>query len=200
MAVSNAERVLQLVKEAGVLRPRDLAKHRIPRQYLRVLEQQRKVERSGRGLYILVGALVTEHHSLAEACKRVPHGVICLASALAIHGLTTQMPHEVWIAIDRKARKPTDGYPPLRVVRFSGDALTSHVQTRKVEGVKVQVYDPAKTVADCFKYRNKIGLDVAIEALRDCWRKKRATMDQLWAAAKVCRMTAIMRPYMESLT
>ena len=200
MAVTNAEKALRLVREAGVLRSRDLAKHGIPRQYLSILEQQGRIQRSGRGLYTLTGTQVTEGHSLAEASKRVPHGVICLVSALAMHELTTQVPHEVWIAIDRKGWKPNVDYPPLRIVRFSGPALTSHVQERKIEGVKVRFYDPAKTVADCFKYRNKIGLDVAIEALRDCWRKKKATMDQLYEAAKVCRVAAVMRPYMESLT
>ena len=200
MALSHTEKALKLVQAAGVLRPRDLAKHGIPRQYLRILEQQGKVRKSGRGLYTLAGAAVTAGHSLAEAGKRVPHGIVCLVSALALHGLTTQIPHEVWIAIDRKARKPNVDYPPLRIVRFSGPALTAHVQTRKIEGVTVHFYDPAKTVADCFKYRHKIGLDVALEALRDCWRKKRATMDQLYAAAKVCRVAAVMRPYMESLT
>jgi predicted transcriptional regulator of viral defense system len=167
MAKTNADKVLRLVGEAGVLRPRDLAKHGLPRQYLRILEQRGQVQRLGRGLYTLAGTEATENHSLAEASKRVPQAVICLLSALRLHGLTTQIPHEVWIALDRKGWKPNVDQPLIRVVRFSGPALTSHVQERKIEGVTVRFYDPAKTVADCFKYRNKIGLDVAIEALRD---------------------------------
>ena len=200
MPKSHTDRTLKLVRDAGILRPRDLNRHGIPRQYLRMLEQRGDVRRSGRGLYVLEGAEVSEHHSVAEACKRVPHGVICLLSALRMHGLTTQIPHEVWLAVDRKARKPHVDYPPLRIVRFSGKALTTGVEKSTIEGVQALVYGPAKTVADCFKYRNKIGLDVAIEALRDCWRRKKATMDELWAAAKVCRVANVMRPYMESLT
>jgi predicted transcriptional regulator of viral defense system len=199
MTLSNADKTLRLVRQAGVLRPRDLGRHGIPRQYLRVLGQQGKIQKTGRGLYFLAATQVTASHGIAEACKRVPQGVVCLVSALAWHGLTTHMPHQVWMAIDRKSWKPRVDYPPLRIVRFSGQALTAHVQARKIEGVPVRVYDPAKTVADCFKYRNKIGLDVALEALRDCRRKKKATMDQLWAAAKVCRVAEVMRPYLESL-
>ena len=200
MAATNTDKALRLVRDTGVLRPRDLERHGIPRQYLRILQQQGRIQRGGRGLYTLAGAKATENHSLAEAGKRVPHGVVCLLSALRLHGLTTQLPHEVWLAIERKGWKPNVDQPAIRVVRFSGAALTSHIQERKIEGVTVRFYDPAKTVADCFKYRNKIGLDVAIEALRDCWRKKKATMDQLYEAAKVCRVAAVMRPYMESLT
>lgn len=199
MTASFTDRTLKLVQRAGVLRPRDLDKHGIPRQYLRILELAGKVRRSGRGLYALEGADVTENHTLAEACKRVPHGVICLLSALRLHELTTQLPHEVWMAIAHKARKPAVDYPPLRIVRFSGVALSSNIEERAIEGVRVRVYSPAKTVADCFKYRHKIGFDVALEALRDCWRGKKATMDQLWAAAKVCRVARVMQPYLESL-
>lgn len=113
---------------------------------------------------------------------------------------STQAPFEVWLAIAEKARLPKVDYPPLRTVRFSGQALESGVEEHRVEGVMVRVFGPAKTVADCFKYRNKIGVDVALEALRDCWKKRRATMDELWATAKVCRMANVMRPYLESLT
>jgi predicted transcriptional regulator of viral defense system len=197
---TNLEKTLRLVRDAGVLRPRDLDRQRIPRQYLRILEQQGIIQKTGRGLYILAGTKVTENHSLAQASKRVPQGIVCLLSALRLHGLTTQLPHEVWMAIDRKSWKPNVDQPAIRVVRFSGAARTSHIRQRKIDGVSVRFYDPAKTVADCFKYRNKIGLDVAIKALRDCWRKKTATMDQLHQAAKVCRVAAVMRPYMESLT
>jgi predicted transcriptional regulator of viral defense system len=200
MALSYRDKTLQLVKKAGILRPRDLQQHGIPRQYLHILELAGEVQRTGRGLYVLANAEFTETHSLAEACKRVPKGVVCLLSALRLHELTTQLPHEVWLAMDEKARKPKVSQPLLRVVRFSGPSLTFGIQQRKIEGVQVRFYDPAKTVADCFKYRNKIGLDVAIESLRDCWRKKMATMHQLYQAAKVCRVAAVMQPYMESLT
>jgi predicted transcriptional regulator of viral defense system len=121
-------------------------------------------------------------------------------SALRFHELTTQAPFEVWLAIDEKARLPKVDYPPIRIVRFSGKSLEFGIQEHRIEGVAVRVYSPAKTIADCFKYRNKIGLDVALEALRDCWQERRATTDELWAAAKVCRVANVMRPYMESLT
>jgi predicted transcriptional regulator of viral defense system len=157
------------------------------------------LDRPARGLYTVHDAQVTEHHSLAEACKRVPHGVVCLISALRFHGFTTQAPFEVWLAIDRKARRPRQDLPPLRIVRFSGKALTQGIETHLIEGVKVRLYSPAKTIADCFKYRNKIGLDVALEALRECWRERRCTMDELWRFAKTCRVSNVMRPYLESL-
>ena len=198
MATTTTERVLAAVRKAGVLRSRDLEAHGIPRQYLRVLCDRGLIRRVGRGLYALEGG-ATENRSLAEACKRVPKGVICLLSALRFHGLTTQAPFVVWMAIDPKAWKPSVDQPPLRIVRFSGKALTEGVEKKLIEGVPIHVFDPAKTVADCFKYRNKIGLDVALEALRDCWRKRKATMDELWVAAKICRMTSVMRPYLEML-
>ena len=199
MAESSQERILTLVREACVLRPRDLEAHGIPRQYLRGLREQGLVERVGRGLYIAADAEPTEHHGLAEASKRVPRGVICLFSALQFHGLTTQSPFEVWMAVERTARRPKVADLPLRIVRFSGDAWSYGVEEHPVQGVEVRVYGPSKTVADCFKYRNKIGLDVALEALRATWRGKRATMDQLWRAAGVCRVQNVMRPYLESL-
>ena len=199
MARSKAQYVLELVERAGVLRPRDLDRHGIPREYLRRLHARGLLDRPGRGLYVAAGFRPTEDHSLAEAAKRLPRGIVCLLSALRFHDLTTQVPFEVWMAIDRKARRPRVDYPPLRVVRFSGEALTFGVEVREIERVPVRVYAPAKTVADCFKYRNKIGLDVALEALRDCWGRRRATMDEFWEAAKVCRVSNVMRPYMESL-
>jgi predicted transcriptional regulator of viral defense system len=194
------QRVLDLAKQAGVLRPRDLDAEGIPREYLRRLLVDGLLDRTGRGLYVAIGSKPTPNHTLAEACKRVPHGVVCLLSALQFHELTTQAPFEVWLAIGEKARLPKVEYPPMRTVRFSGQAAAFGVKEHRVEGVVVKVYGPAKTVADCFKYRNKIGLDVAMEALRDCWKKRRATMDELWTAAEVCRMANVMRPYLESLT
>ena len=197
---SRKDRVLDLARQAGVLRPRDLDPEGIPRVYLRRLLAEGLLAHPGWGIYIAADLKPTPHHSLAEACKRVPHGVVCLLSALQFHELTTQAPFEVWLAIDEKARLPKVEYPPLRVVRFSGPALENGIKEHRIEGVAVKVYTPAKTVADCFKYRNKIGLDVALEALRDCWKKRRATMDELWQAAKTCRVANVMRPYLDSLT
>lgn len=199
MIRSAEAKVLNLAKARGMLRPRDLARANLPADYLWRLYRKEKLERVGRGLYALPGADLTEHHTLAEAGLRVPHGVVCLLSALRFHDLTTQAPYEVWMAIDVKARRPKEEIIPLRIVRFSGEALTAGIGEHEVEGVSVKVYSPAKTVADCFKYRNKIGLDVALEALRDCWRKRLATADDLWRYAEVCRVARVMRPYLESL-
>lgn len=198
-ASTQIEAVLRLARERGVLRARDLEARGIPRQRLQSLCEQGVLFRSGRGLYTPATARLTEHHTFAEVGQRVPHGIICLLSALRFHDLTTQDPHQVWLAIDRKARRPRVNYPPLRIVRFSGPALTQGVEEHTIEGVRVHVYNPAKTVADCFKYRHKIGLDVALEALRDCWRERRATMDNLHRYAQICRVANVMRPYLESL-
>lgn len=192
--------VVTLVKKAGILRPRDLRSHGIPRLYLRIAAEKGLVMRVGRGLYVARGSRPTQHHSLAQASKRVPHGIVCLLSALRFHDLTTQSPFQVWLAISDKARLPKTDSPPLRTVRFSQKTLAYGVQEHRIEGVSVRIFSPAKTVADCFKYRNKIGLDVAIEALRECTRKRRATSDELWQAAKVCRVANVMRPYLESLS
>ncbi|MBI1892781.1 MAG: type IV toxin-antitoxin system AbiEi family antitoxin domain-containing protein [Candidatus Rokubacteria bacterium] len=198
-AKSNAKRVLDLIRRAGVLRARDLDGLGIPREHLVRLMRRGQVERVGRGLYRLAGAGVGEHQSLAEACKLVPHGMICLLSALRFHGLTTQNPAEIWMAIGPKAWKPGGGSLALRIVRLSGPALAEGVEEHRIRGVTVHVYSAAKTVADCFKFRNKIGLDVALEALRDYRRAHRGGMDELWGFARICRVTRVMRPYLEAL-
>ncbi|HEY9422196.1 MAG TPA: type IV toxin-antitoxin system AbiEi family antitoxin domain-containing protein [Thermoanaerobaculia bacterium] len=199
MATSSQERLLDLIRSAGVFRSRDLSDKGFTREHLRRLHARGLVEQVGRGLYRAPDADITEHQTLTEAGRRVPHGVICLLSALRFHGMTTQNPFEVWLAIGRKDRLPKADHPPLRVVRFSGEALTEGVEEHVVQGVPVRVYSPAKTVADCFKYRNKIGLDAAIEALRDCVEKRLATFDDLWRYAKICRVSNVMRPYLESI-
>ena len=195
-----ANKLIDLVRNHGLIRPRDLAPLGIPRVSLTRAIRRGELERIGRGLYGLPGRPVSAHGSLAEVARRVPKGVVCLLSALRFHGLTTQAPFEVWLAIENKAIAPKLDYPPLRIVRFSGAALTAGVEEHVVDGVAVRVTGVAKTVADCFKYRNKIGLDVALEALREAWREKRMTSDDLWRYAKVCRVANVMRPYMESLT
>ncbi len=193
-------RLVKLVRTAGILRPRDLHAHGIPRLYLRMAVDRGAIVRVGRGLYVARGAKPTEHHSLAQASKRMTKGVVCLLSALRFHDLTTQSPFEVWLAIGEKSRLPKQENPQLKIVRFSTKALTYGVQGHRIEGVPVRVFTPAKTVADCFRYRNKIGLDVALEALRDCKRKRKATADEIWKAAKVCRVANVMRPYLESIS
>ncbi|HYS58783.1 MAG TPA: type IV toxin-antitoxin system AbiEi family antitoxin domain-containing protein [Burkholderiales bacterium] len=200
MSRTHSEKVLQVARRQGVLRPLDLARYRIPRVILRRMEANGQLTRVSRGLYSLPEPDVTEHRSTVEVSKKVPKGVICLLSALRFHGLTTQNPHQIWIAIGEKARRPKLEYPPLRVMRFSEATLGAGVETHVVEGVKIRVFNPAKTVADCFKYRNKIGLDVALEALREAWRERRSTSQELWKYAEICRVANVMRPYLESLT
>lgn len=199
MAVSKTENILKVLKEVGIVRPADLAKFGMRREQMYRLHDKGLVERIGRGLYVLPQSDVTENHTVAEACKKVPRGVICLLSALRLHGLTTQSPFEVWMAIDRKARLPRSASPRMRFVRYSGDALTAGIEVRRIEKVPVRVYGVAKTAADCFKYRNKIGLDVALEAFRECRRGRSAGMDDLWRYAKICRVANVMRPYLDSM-
>jgi predicted transcriptional regulator of viral defense system len=193
-----AERILKLAAQQSLVRPRDVAELGMARETLLRLYRQGLLIRPARGVYSLAEASVTEHHSLAVAAKLVPRGIVCLLSALRFHGLTTQDPHEIWIAIDFKAHKPAVASPALRVVRFSGPALVNGIEAHEIEGVQVHVYSAAKTVADCFKYRHKIGIDVAIEALREVLRSRKATVDEIHRFAKVCRVAKVMQPYLES--
>jgi predicted transcriptional regulator of viral defense system len=194
-----SQRILRIVRRHGIVRPKDIESEGIAREALLRLLRKGLLDRSARGVYVLANAPITEHHSLAVAAKQVPRGVICLISALQFHGLTTQIPHEVWMALDFKARRPNISWPPLKVVRFSGQALTLGVEEHTVEGVVLKIYSSAKTVADCFKYRNKIGIDLAIEALRDALRQKKVTLNEIHRFAKVCRVARVMRPYLESV-
>ena len=187
-------------KTSSILRTRDLEAHGIWRANLRDYVEQGVLTRVGRGLYTLVGVEAGENHSLAEVGKRVPQGTVCLLSALRFHELTTQQPHETWLALDGKARSPKTDSLALRIVRFTGSALSEGREEHVIEGVPVKIYNPAKTVADCFKFRNKIGLDVALEALRETWRARRCGMSELMRYARVCRVANVMRPYLESLT
>jgi predicted transcriptional regulator of viral defense system len=193
------QKVIELFRKNLVVRPRDLKQIGVSAVYLNKLYCDGILERPSRGIYVLKDAKVGENQTLIEACKRIPHGVVCLLSALQFHKITTQIPFEVWLAIDVKARQPKGDLPPLRICRFSKSALTYGVEKHKIGGAAIKVYSPAKTVADCFKYRNKIGLDVAMEALRAVWSKKKASMDDLYKAAKVCRVANVMRPYLESI-
>ena len=196
--MTSAQRILAMARRQPLVRPRDVEARGIARESLLRLYRQGLLVRQARGVYSLPESSVTEHHSLAIAAKRTPGGVICLLSALRFHGLTTQDPHEVWLAVDFKAHKPVAEAVALRVVRFSGPALIEGVEHHTIEGVRVPVYSAAKTVADCFKYRNKLGVDVAIEALRDALRSRKATVDQIHRFAKVCRVSNVIRPYLES--
>ena len=192
--------LLSLVRKKGIVRSRDLTEHQIPRVYLSRLCDKGLLTRMSRGLYALPDQDFGSHEQLAEICHRVPHGVVALLSALEFHELTTQTPNFIWVAIDHKARLPKIDYPPIRFVRFSDRMLDFGVEKSKTNNATIRVYSPAKTVADCFRFRNKIGLDIAIEALRDCRRQRAASVDEIWEAAKVCRMTTVMKPYMEAIS
>ncbi|HUX13182.1 MAG TPA: type IV toxin-antitoxin system AbiEi family antitoxin domain-containing protein [Spirochaetia bacterium] len=192
-------RILKLARLSSIVSTGEVRAQGIHHEYLKQLRSKGRLVRVGRGLYMLPDAEMTAFHSLALAGKAVLRGVICLLSALRFHEIGTQSPHEVWVAIDRRAAGPQVGNPRMRIVRFSGRALTEGIETHRIEGVPVRIYSAAKTVADCFKYRNKIGLDVALEALREVIRERRCTTDELWSYAKICRVTKIMRPYMEAM-
>ena len=199
MESGKTKQLRQLLRRRHIVRPRDLDALGIPRNYLLRLLGRGQLHRVGRGLYTSGKAALSEHETLLQVSHRIPAAIICLLSALRFHNIGTQIPSEVWIAIDVKAWRPKLNYPPIRVVRFSGAALRFGVQEHRLSGDIVKVYSAAKTVADCFKFRHKIGIDVAIEALRECYRHKKASNNELWEAAKICRVAKVIRPYMETL-
>jgi len=194
------QKALKLARRKQGVSARELAEAGIHRQVLTRMVGAGELERVARGLYRLPEGPLTEHHGLAIVGAAVPQGIICLLSALQFHRIGTQLPSQVWIAIDRRAKSPALKYPPLRVVRYTGAALSEGIGTHRLEGREVRIYGVAKTLADCFKYRNKIGLDVALEALRESWRSKRFKMDELDHFAGICRVRKVMRPYLEALT
>jgi predicted transcriptional regulator of viral defense system len=199
MAAHREHQILQVILRKGIVRAADLKARGIPRGQIYRLLRKGLVERQARGIYIASKHPITADHALAQVAKRVPAGVFCLLTALRFHELTTQAPAEVWIALGGKARKPKLDYPRLRVARFSGPALTEGIETHRLEGVEVRVYSAAKTVADCFKYRNKIGIDVAVEALRDFSRRHRGGATELARCARVCRVTRVMQSYLDAI-
>ncbi len=194
------EQIIAILKQKSVLRPRDLDAYKIPRRYLSRLQQRGLLVRSARGIYTAANAELSEKQTIVEVSKRIPKGTVCLLSALSIHEITTQSPFEIWLAIDRKGWLPKVKDLPIKTVRFSGEALTSGIDFHTIDGVKVPVYNPAKTIADCFKYRNKIGLDITIEALKEGWKDKKFNMNDIWEYSKICRVQNVIRPYLESLS
>lgn len=193
------DRALRVLDRAGIARSRDLERAGVSRTQIRRLVEQGHIERVSRGLYRRPGAPLSERQDLAEIAQRVPGGVVCLLSALRFHGLTTQNPFEVWLAIDRKAWRPRVKHPPLRLVYLSGPAFTEGVEEHEVDGSRVRVFSAAKTVADCFKFRNKIGIDLAVEALREYQRTHPKQLEAVWSAAQVNRVTQVIRPYLEAV-
>jgi predicted transcriptional regulator of viral defense system len=196
---TKTEKLVKLAQQKQIIRAQDLDIAGIPRNYLTRLVERGQLQKLGRGIYTSKTLPASEHISLLEISRKVPKAVICLLSALKFHEIGTQVPHEVWIAIDVKAWAPRIDAPVVRIMRFSGNSLHFGIQKKKIGSLEIRVFSPAKTIADCFKFRNKIGVDVALEALRDCYRQKKASMDELWEAAKICRVANVMRPYLESL-
>ena len=191
------ERILRLAKKLGILRPRDLREHGLARTFLQRLVERGALRRVGRGLYVLANHEPSLHGSLAAVARQTPAAVICLLSALRLHGLTTQSPFEVWIAIPTRHRTPTANGIPMRVVRMAEQPLHAGVEKHRIDGVSVPVFDLAKTVVDCFRYRNKIGLDVALEAIREYMRLPSRDVDKLLHYAKIDRVSTTIRPYLE---
>lgn len=200
ITTTHEQQVLRLARARTLLRARDVAQHGLPTIALTRLVQAGKLQRVARGLYGLPCAEISEHRSLAEVSARVPRGVVCLLSALRVHEIGTQAPHEVWIAIPPHMASPRMDQPAIRVVRMSDAALTDGIDHQKIDGVKVPVFTAARTVVDCFRFRNKIGLDVALEALRDGWNQRKFTLDDLWRHATRGRVANVMRPYIEAIT
>jgi len=196
--MSRQQQILELARGKGIIRAEDVEALGISRNYLYRMHKEGLLEKSAVGLYTLPESPVTENSSLVEVSKRLPHAVVCLISALSYHEITTQIPHEIWLTIPRGSWRPAVAYPPLNLTYVSGPAYSFGIQEHVINGVTVKIYSPAKTVADCFKFRNKVGLDVAIEALREAWRSRRVTMDELVEAAGVDRVSKIMRPYLEA--
>ncbi|MBY2932837.1 type IV toxin-antitoxin system AbiEi family antitoxin domain-containing protein [Rhizobium leguminosarum] len=191
-------RALDLLKARGMLRLKDFVAEGIGPETLARLVREEAVVRPARGLYQLPDTQAEAAHALAEAAVLVPKGVVCLTSALQYHELTLQMPSAVWMAIDRAAWRPKIDYPPIKFVRFKGSALTEGVERHRIEGVEVPITNPARSIVDCFRYRAKVGLDVAMEGLREGLRRRKTTSDDLWTYAKEARIWSIMRPYVEA--
>lgn len=199
MPPTDRTRLLSLARRRGVLTANDASRAGIHSQQLTRMVREGVLERHSRGQYRFAQSPITEHHGLVMATRAVPGGVVCLLSALDFHRIGTQLPAEVWLAVARGRRTPAMRQPPLRIVHFSGDAFTTGIERHRVEGATLRVYSVAKTLADLFKHRNRIGLDVALEALREAWREHRFTMDALDRAARACRMQRVMRPYVEAI-
>lgn len=196
---THTQRVLDLASQKGLIRASDLDTIHAPRVALTRLTGAGLLERVGRGLYRLPGAQPSEFDSLGTVAAKAPQAVFCLLTALQFHELTTQLPRHIWIAMPRGSHAPRLDYPPLRMVQFAGEAYATGIETVERDGIALRVYGVAKTVADCFKHRHKIGLDVALEALKDARTRQKASADDIWHCAKVCRVANVMRPYLESI-
>lgn len=194
---TQAAQVLRIIAERGVVHSRDLTARQIPRATLMRLVRAGRIKRAARGMYVLPDQPLSGQHSLAEVAARSSRGVFCLLTALRFHKIAEPSTDAIWLAIPNKARAPLSDHPPLQVLRFSGAALTEGVEEHVIDGVTIRVYSVAKTVADCFKFRNKVGLETALEALLECRRQRLATIDDLRHYARICRVVEVMGPYLD---
>lgn len=195
-----ADRAIEIISKGGMVRLREIKAAGIPEVVVARLAKAGRVVRLARGLYQMPDADLHASHTLAEVAKIVPKGVVCLISALVYHELTLQMPPFVWIAIDVHTRQPSHRYPPMRFVRFSRKALSEGVEQHMIEGAPVRITSPARTIVDCFRFRNKIGVDIAISAMREALRKRRCTPDEIVRHARSLRIASVVRPYLEAIT
>jgi predicted transcriptional regulator of viral defense system len=184
---------------SGMFRVKEAIKAGVHPRTLYTMRDEGIVEKLGRGVYRFSDMPVLGNPDLATVAMKVPKGVICLISALSYHEITTEIPHQIYLALPRGAEPPRLAYPPLRIFWFSGPAFEEGIENHNVDGIPIMVYNPEKTLADCFKYRNKIGLDVVLEALKFYRQRKRFNVDELMRYAKVCRVEKVMRPYVEAL-
>ena len=199
MATTQSELILDLARRQRLLSAADVRAHGWSPQLLVKLQRGGRLQRVTRGLYSLPNTEVTEHQALAEVCRRVPKAVICLLSALRFHDIGTQLPFEVWIALPEATQTPAIDYPQLRIARLRGEAYTEGIETFVEHGSPIRVYSLAKTVTDCFKFRNKVGLDVALEALKEAWHQRKLDIDQVTHFARVNRVAKVMQPYLEAV-
>jgi predicted transcriptional regulator of viral defense system len=195
------EKLLEFARERKIFRTRDAetiggASSRV---YLQRLIAEGKLTKAGHGLYSIAENNFTEMQDFLEVAVKVPRGVLCLLSALRFHELTTQNPFEVWLAIENKMRTPKVETVPVRIFHFAPAVYEAGIEIHRIEGVEIKVYSAAKTVADCFRYQSTVGFDVAIEALRGAWEKRKATMDELYYFAKVRNIQNKMLPYLRTL-
>ncbi len=199
MSSTQSDHILEIAQRQRLLSAVDVRAHGCSPQLLIKLEQSGKLQRVSRGLYSLPDSEPAEHQSLVEVCRRVPKAVVCLLSALQFHGIGTQLPFEVWIGLPEGTQTPAPGHPTLRIARLRGKAYTEGIETVVEQGLSIRVYSLAKTVTDCFKFRHKVGLDVALEALKDAWQQRKLDMDQVMHYARINRVAKVMQPYLETI-
>jgi len=199
MPRTQTARILDLARRQPLLSAADLRSRNWSPQLLLKLHGTGQLQRVSRGLYSLPNSEIGEHQSIVEVCRRVPKAVICLLSALQLHEVGTQLPHQVWIALPEATQTPRIDYPSMRITRLRGEAYSEGIETLVEHGSTIRVYSLSKTITDCFKFRNKVGLDVALEALKEAWRQRKLNIDEVTRYARINRVAKVMQPYLEAV-